>query len=392
MKVLLITWNFPPVMGGIEELIGNLYRGLVRRGISMRVLASRPAGEALLEDDQGRIVRASKPGLKAFVLFSLFRGLPEAFRFRPDVILCGSLVAAPAGYLIARLLRRRYVVITYGSDLVHGGRMYRFALRFFLRRAERLVAISHFTRALFPGAGLDPDRAVLIPPGVDVSRFVGLPEPAPHELAEACEGRKVLLTVGRLVRRKGVLDFVQECLPELVRRHPDLLYVVVGEDARLSLIHNQEGMRARIESAISDAGLQGHVRLTGSLDERTLNWLLYRAELFLLPVLDLPGDKEGFGIVFLEAALGGTPSVAYSVGGVPDAIGETGLLVKPGDSAAMIEAVSGLLSDETLRAKLGRAAERRAREEFNWDAICARYETLLRSTSRQIGLSTESQS
>ena len=178
----------------------------------------------------------------------------------------------------------------------------------------------------------------------------------------------------------------------MVRRHPDLLYVVVGEDARLSLIHNQEGMRARIESAISDAGLQGHVRLTGSLDERALNWLLYRAELFLLPVLDLPGDKEGFGIVFLEAALGGTPSVAYSVGGVPDAIGETGLLVKPGDSAAMIEAVSALLSDETLRAQLGRAAERRAREEFNWDAICARYETLLRTTSRQIGLSTESQS
>lgn len=382
MKVLLITWNFPPVMGGIEELIGNVHQGLARRGVHLRVMTSLPGNIPPLAPESD-VIRAPKSGLKAFVLFSLIRGLREAFRFRPDVILCGSLVAAPAGYLISRILRRPYLVITYGSDLVHGGRGYRLALRFFLRRAARLVAISHFTRSLYPQAGLNPASAVIIPPGVDVGRFKGAPESESAGLAEACSGRRVLLTVGRLVRRKGVLDFVENCMPVLGKRHPELLYLVVGEDAGQSLIHNQEGMRNKIEAAVSSAGLEGQVRLLGKLQEQDLNWLFYRADLFVLPVLDLPDDKEGFGIVFLEAALGGTPSIAYRVGGVPDAIGDAGLLLDPGDHNAMIEAVSDLLLDDDRREAMGRAAERRARTEFHWDAISGRYEEVLREVAEK---------
>jgi glycosyltransferase involved in cell wall biosynthesis len=89
---------------------------------------------------------------------------------------------------------------------------------------------------------------------------------------------------------------------------------------------------------------------------------------------------EGFGIVFLEAALGRTPTVATRVGGIPEAVvdGETGLLTPPGDTDAMIEAITRLLKDRDLREKMGASGEARARTDFSWETICARYEESFR--------------
>ena len=171
-------------------------------------------------------------------------------------------------------------------------------------------------------------------------------------------------------------------MPELVRRRPSLLLLIVGEDAHQSLVHSREGMRARIEAATRRYGLERHVELLGAVSDEALVALYRRADLFVLPALDLPNDVEGFGIVFLEAALASVPAVSTRVGGIPDAVEDdrTGVLVEAGDWAAMSRCIATLLDDRTRRAELGRAAEERARRQFAWPVIVERYESVLLST------------
>jgi phosphatidylinositol alpha-1,6-mannosyltransferase len=369
MKVLLLSWNFPPTLGGIEYVVGNTFAGLRRAGHPVQVITG--AADAPAQDG---VHRPRRGGLLTYLGFAFFRGWALCRAERPDVIVCGTVVPAPAAWLLALRYRRPVIILVHGSDVVYENWLYRRASRFLFRRARRLTANSHHTRGLLEEAGLPCGRIEVVHPGVDVRAFETEPERGAEALLESLQGRNVLLSVGRLIRRKGLLEFVRDVLPGLVQRDPNLSLVLVGDDATASLAHG-ERMRARIERAAQEAGLGAHVILTGTLPDAEVVRLFYRADLFVLPCLKLPGDVEGFGIVFLEAALAGTASVATRVGGIPDAVidGETGLLVEPGDPSAFGEAVFRLLEDVPLRERLARTGAERARAEFSWDAITAQY-------------------
>jgi glycosyltransferase involved in cell wall biosynthesis len=139
-------------------------------------------------------------------------------------------------------------------------------------------------------------------------------------------------------------------------------------------------MGEQIRAQAAEIGLEDHVVLTGPLPDPEVIRLYFRSDVFVLPCLEIPGDVEGFGIVFLEAALAGSPAVATRVGGIPDAVvdGETGLLVPPGDFEALAEAVGRLLADPELRARLAATAAARARANFSWEAVTAAYEAAFR--------------
>jgi phosphatidylinositol alpha-1,6-mannosyltransferase len=171
------------------------------------------------------------------------------------------------------------------------------------------------------------------------------------------------------------LEFVQQVMPGLIRDIPGIVLMVVGGDATQSLVHG-ERLRDRIAQAVTEQGLENHVWLAGSLPDRDLNRLFFRSAMFVMPCLDLPGDVEGFGIVYLEAALAGSPCVATRVGGIPDAVvdGETGLLAEPGDYKGIAESIVGLWRDPERRRRLAAAGAKRARDEFSWEAVTRRYE------------------
>jgi len=367
MRVLLLTWNFPPTIGGIEYVAAHLFHGLAAAGSEVEVVTRAAPGAP----DDPRIHRARRAGLPAFLFHALRRGAASCRRWRPDLVVCASVVAALPAYLLRRAFGIPYVVLVHGSDVLHPGRLYRRAVRFLLRGAGAITANSEGTRRLLIDFGIAADRVVVVHPGVEA--WSGSAEVSPAWLPRLA-GRQVLLSVGRLIRRKGLLEFIEQVLPDLRVSHPGILLVVVGEDAAESLIH-RERMRERLDSAVRARGLADQVLFTGGLPDAELHALLRRADLFVLPAIPVPGDVEGFGIVFLEAALEGTPAVATRLGGIPEAVvdGETGLLVEPGDPRAMLEAVRRLLDDDRLRARLGDAARRRAREDFAWSVVVARY-------------------
>lgn len=370
-KILLLSWNYAPVIGGLEDLITNLFRTLRQLGHSVQLVTAAAPGSSAEEG----VFRAPRAGLRAYWVHACRQGWRIGRSLGPDVILCGSVVSAPIGWLLSRCLRVPHGVIIHGSDVLFDHPLYRHGVRFALRRADGVVANSHQTRRLAIAAGIDPARISVVHPGVDLERF----PPAPARRA-ATPGGPMLLSVGRLVRRKGVLEFVEQVMPTLVAAHPTLSYVVVGGDATASLAH-PERLREAITDKVRALNLEGHVELRGELPAADLARLYREADLFVLPVLEVPGDVEGFGIVFLEAALGGTPSVSTRVGGIPEAIedGRSGILVEPGDHAAMARAIERLLGDPELRQRLGAYAERRARQQFGWATVAARYLEVLRS-------------
>ncbi|MCC7417768.1 MAG: glycosyltransferase family 4 protein [Acidobacteria bacterium] len=182
----------------------------------------------------------------------------------------------------------------------------------------------------------------------------------------------VILSLGRLVPRKG-FDLALRAAAAVAPDHPDLTYVIGGDGPE----------RRRLESLARDLDLSGRVRFPGNVDDLT-KWALYDlCDLFVMPNRLLGGaDWEGFGIVFLEAALAGRPSIAGQTGGAADAVehGVSGLLVDPESPEALARALRQLLQDQPLRDRLGRAGAARAASRFTPSASAA-------SLSLQLGWS-----
>ena len=249
MKILFLSWNYPPARGGIEYVVENLFYSLAGKH-SVRLLIAH-ADNAAREPN---VERAPRRGIPEFLAFALRRGWSLCRRERPDAILCGTVVSAPAAVLLSWRFRVPFVVLVHGSDILYPGWFYQKAVRWLLRRATRLAANSNQTRNLLVAQGFGPSRIEVIYPGVRVEDFM---QPQTHEnpeLTTLTAGRKVLLTVGRIIRRKGVLEFVEHVMPELVKAVPNALYLVVGDDAKASLVHHERLQRIPHESHARDLG------------------------------------------------------------------------------------------------------------------------------------------
>jgi phosphatidylinositol alpha-1,6-mannosyltransferase len=157
-------------------------------------------------------------------------------------------------------------------------------------------------------------------------------------------------------------------MPRLRERCPDLQLVVIGGEAELALRRGGRGETQRLREAVARHGLGDAVHLLGVVPTAVLVAALQRAQAFVFPVLDIPGDVEGFGAVALEAAASGCPTVAFAVGGVPDAVrdGVSGRLIAAGDYAGMVDALAELVALPTqARAQWGAEAKRFA-AGFTW--------------------------
>jgi phosphatidylinositol alpha-1,6-mannosyltransferase len=356
LRVLMLSWNYAPRIGGIEQVAQHVYEGLSRRGHAVTLVTS--ASDQPEPDP--RVLRAKKFSVVSYLLHALRLGISLTARERFELIFCPSVVSLPVGWLVGWLRRIPVAVMLHGSDAIKSGWLYKTVVTFLVRRAKGVVVNSGPTRTLVEGLGVPSDRIAVIQPGVQASAFA-FPPP------RVATGKRTLITTGRLIKRKGVLEFVRDCLPELVRRFPDIEYRVVGADASDSIVHT-EPMSGRIRQAAVEAGMADRVVLVGAVSDAGMREELSRADLFVFPVIPVPGDVEGFGIVLLEAALCGVPSVATRVGGIPDAVEPevSGLLVPSQDPAAMIAAISRLLENPGLHRRLQDQGLRRARQVFDW--------------------------
>jgi phosphatidylinositol alpha-1,6-mannosyltransferase len=280
----------------------------------------------------------------------------DALRFRPDVTLCVHIVASPAAAAIRAVLGAPNVQIFHAEEI--GGRPKLAA--FAIRHADEVIAVSRYTAALIAATGATPASVRLISPGVDI----------PGDPSPLAVDRPTFVTVARLEERYKGHDVLVRALALVHARVPDVNWVVIGDGS----------LRAGIEALARTYGVLGAISFLGTVSDEQRNEWLRRAHLLAMPSR-LPAGGfagEGFGIAFLEAGAYGKPVVAGNVGGALDSVsdGESGLLVDPNDPVAVADAITRLLLDGELAARLGAAGQRRA-QSYAWPIIAQRLEAVL---------------
>jgi phosphatidylinositol alpha-1,6-mannosyltransferase len=221
------------------------------------------------------------------------------------------------------------------------------------------VANSDFTVAHLERIGIDAKRIHKITPGLDAAVF--FPEPRDPELRSryGIKDELVVMTIARLDPRKGH-DRVLRALAELKDCVPSFKYVIVGKGER----------EAELRKLAVNLHMQDNVIFAGFVATQDLNHYYNMADIMAMPNIDLDGNVEGFGMVFLEANAAGKPVIGGRSGGTIEAVaeGETGFLVDPGDEHELVEALRKLLTDDELRRRMGEHGLRRVRQEFDWDS------------------------
>ena len=370
---LLVTRNFPPLVGGMENVNQRILEALAE---DWRVNLCGPTGCLKFAPSATLVRQSALRPLWRYLVAAAFAAGFLAMKMRPRLVLAGSGLTSPIAWLVARASGARFVVYLHGLDIVAPSVLYHYLWLPFIRRADVVLVNSSNTRKLGVSNGVLDSRIRMLHPGTTIpvlekdagSRFLrskGLPD------------QKVLLSVGRLTRRKGLAEFVSESLPAILAAHPDVLLVVIGDDATDALHTPAGSEKRRIIANAKKAGVETAVRFVGRCSDAELADAYQAAHVHVFPVLESRNDVEGFGMVALEAAAHGLWTVAFAVGGVPDAVGEaSGRLLPSGEYALLAEAITDRLSAPLLDSERSRVRE--FAKDKSWSAFGVRLRRLVK--------------
>lgn len=354
MKTLLVSLEYPPFRGGVANYYGNLAHYW-------------PLGEQLsvLDNSRQELLDLSKdfkllpPWWRAFG--SINRKLTSG---RFDYLLVGQVLPlGTVAFILSWFRPLPYAVFLHGLDLssaLHSFRKRWLAALIFWRAKHIICANSYVARLLIKAYSfLDEDKIKVINPGV----AAGAPYVRPETILSLRQDyglvdKTVLMTIGRLVRRKGVDNTIAALSLLDPKEKERIAYVVAGvgpeENYLKKLIRPEDKERVIFLGEISE--------------EEKWQWL-HACDIFIMPARHIAGDFEGFGIVYLEANICLKPVIAGQSGGVSDAVsdGHSGLLVDPDSPESIARAISRLANNKEERDLLGKQGQERALAEFNWE-------------------------
>jgi len=345
MKILFISHSYPPITGGVENQNFELYTHL-----------SKVAEVKLLANKKRWLI-------PFFLKYAAFRALFSARKY--DVILLGSCILGPIGWLVKKFSPTPVIAVAHGLDLTWKNPIYqKIWVGIFVPNLDRLIAVGNETIKVGTERGIPKEKFVFIPNGIDPGKFF---EPHTREelekvVGESLGNKKIILTTGRLAVHKGVDWFCQKVVPLL---SADTLYIIAGDGEK----------RGEVEKIIKENKLDNKVKMLGRVSDEALKILYNTADVYVKPNVKVEGTMEGFGMVVLEAASCHLPVVASRLEGLKDAIsdGKNGFLVDPYDAEGFAKKINYLLSEDAFREAFGEKAREYSKENFAWDKIVERY-------------------
>jgi phosphatidyl-myo-inositol dimannoside synthase len=282
-----------------------------------------------------------------------------------DVVHCGVLLPdGMTGWLLNQTLGKPYIIYAYGKEILENQleSKNRKLMELIINHASLVVSISQYTEDILKDFGVPEHKLRKILPGIDSNRWltdVSLEKITQFKEKYNLGNKKVILTVARLIERKGH-DQVIAAMPKILQHFPDTVYLIVGEGKD----------KARLENLRDQLGLENQIIFTGEVSDQDLLAYYKLGTVFAMISRQPPGshEVEGFGIVYLEANISGLPVVAGNSGGIPDAVldGETGYLVDPFSSEEVANAIIKLLENPQLRQEMARKGAERSIQELSW--------------------------
>ncbi len=360
MRVLLLSWEYPPLIeGGLARHVRKLAEGLAARGVEVHVLARGLEESPGEEEIDGVLVhRVREPErpreLGEFVTWiehmnadMLAAGVEVGDRYDFDLVHGHDWLVASAGDHLAKRFRCPLVVTIHATEYgrhqgwvdkhpqsyIHG------VERWMANRCEQLITCSAYMRDHVADIyGLEEDRVAVVPNGIDPSELVPMDDLASLRASFAEPHEKLVLLVGRLVYEKG-FQLALEALPRLIERVPGTRFIVAGSGTA------EEDLRRQA----SDLGLDAHGTFVGWIGDDVLHSLYRIADLTVVPSI-----YEPFGLVALEAMASGSPCLVSDTGGLREVVPneEVGLRFRSRDPDSLGQMAERLLTDSELRDRL----------------------------------------
>jgi glycosyltransferase involved in cell wall biosynthesis len=340
VNLLFITRKYPPSVGGMEKVSYDLSNELSKK-IPTTII--------------------SWGGPQKWLFYFLPKAFFQSLFFIPskkitNIHLADGLLA-PLGLALKIITRRKVTVTVHGLDITYKNKLYQAIIPYCLSKLDKIVCISSATKNECIKRGVPANKCTVIPWGVYPNEFkIKATRKALEKIAGMeLKNKKVLITVGRLVKRKGVSWFIENVMPKLDSNY---IFLVAGSGPE----------RTDIQNVIKAQNLKDRVKLLGKVSDLDKKILYNTADVFVMPNIKVEGDIEGFGIVAIEAASTGLAVATSSIEGVCDAVikDRSGKYFQEGDHDQAIQAINGALA-------LDRASVRKTNAIFSWSIVSEKY-------------------
>ena len=376
MKILMLTWEYPPrIVGGIARVVHDLSKRLIKDGHEVTVVTYRDnTGVPEYENDKGvNVYRVDNYMIHPnnfidWIMqlnFNLIAKATEIINKEGgfDVIHAHDWLVTYAAKSLKNAYDIPIVATIHATEAGRNSGIHDDTQRYIndtewllTYEATEVIVNSNFMKndlqRLF---GLPYDKINVIPNGINLNNFTGIERDYDFRRQYAMDNEKIILYVGRLVYEKGIQHLIA-AMPKILSNYHDAKLVIAGKG----------GMIDELKAETSSLGLDNKVYFTGYMDSKKVQKMYKCAD-----VAVFPSTYEPFGIVALEAMLAGVPTVVSDVGGLDEIVthGVDGMKSYAGNPNSIADSVTALLYDHQLATNISKKARQKVKEQFNWEKI-----------------------
>lgn len=380
MKILFISHKYPPTIGGMEKQCFELI--------------SHASKLATVH----QLVHTGEGEHKAMFFIKLRRRVKKILQKHPniDIIHLNDGLMGLFGLWLKSYTNIPVVVTFHGLDLVFPNGLYQRRIKYQFTKYDGLICVSTATAQAALDRGFSQDQVFVVPNGVDhdLANFTSDKQKTRQQILSEygfnVQDKKVLITLGRPVKRKGFSWFLQHVVPKLDK---DIIVLMVGPlsepkpkslwsrmiptafKERIELLFGGVNDEQTIRDLLKQPAYQNRVLQTGKVPFQQLLAFLQLADLFVMPNIKMEGDAEGFGLVALEASLCQTVVLASELEGIPEAIqnNKNGYLLPSKKENLWLETIEAMLSDSKRLDADGKRFQQFTLENYGWEKMTKGY-------------------
>ena len=383
-NVAIITGHFPPCKGGgIAEWALGIARELPKIGYQTSVYATNRKDRDLSvhKDEAFSCVNMYGRNWHEFHKWYSMYYMWKILNKNPETIFIATTwgMAKSYSYLKKKYPLSKMIVVAHGLEvtrLKEGKELTSF--KNVVNDSDLILCVSKYTKneIIDRVDGIETNHIKFLPNGVDINRFF----PAENTTGflnryNIPEHSNIILTLARIIRRKGH-DTVIKCLPSLIKKFPNIQYVIAGPRRKKDTYLDELKFLAK------ELSVENHIVFVDYIPDKDLNEIYSRSQVYVMVsrTYNDIGDSEGFGITFLEANACGCPVIGSTEGGIPDAVenNKNGLLVPADDIKSLTKAINKFLEDQSFRTKIIDQGIKRVNNDFTWEKLTIKMVKYLR--------------